>query len=435
MKVKVAAWSPARRSRVVESFIQRPAFDPKAQKAAAVVLEDVQRRGDAAVMAACAQFDGVALRASELRMTEAEIAAAVATVPETTGKHIREAHRRVTEFSRRSIRADWEMPTDRGGMLGEFFTAYERVGIYVPGGTAPLASTVIMTATLAQVAGVRQIVACTPCGKDKRVNPVVLYAMQLAGVTEVYRVGGIQAIGLMAFGGRHTEPVQKIVGPGGAYVTAAKRQVYGTVALDLVAGPSEIAVLADSKANPAWVAADLLSQAEHGTGHEKSLLVTDSPALAAGVEDELRRQSATLPRRKLVHGVAEAGGILLVTVPSLEDGMDLVNQFAPEHFELMVENAADWRRKVRCAGAVFVGCWTPESVGDFVAGPSHVLPTGGAAKRFSGLTVDDFRRRSSVVSYTREDLADALPTIEAFGAMEGLDGHARSARIRFTEPA
>lgn len=433
MKVKVAAWSPARRSRVLDAFLHRPAFDPQAEKAAASLLDDIRHRGEAAILAACAQFDGVALRPSELRVTDGEIAEAVASVPETTRRHVREAHRRVTDFSRRSLRPDWETQTPHGGTLGEFFTPFERVGLYIPGGTAPLASTVVMTATLAQVAGVRQIVACTPCGKDKRVNPVVLYAMQVAGVTEVYRVGGIQAIGLMAFGTRRVQPVQKIVGPGGAYVTAAKRQVYGTVALDLVAGPSEIAILADAKANPAWVAADLLSQAEHGTGHEKALLVTDCPALAEAVAGELRRQAANLPRHKLIQGVAAAGGILLVTVPSLEQGLELVHEFAPEHFELMVANAAAWRRKVRCAGAVFVGPWTPESAGDFVAGPSHVLPTGGAAKRFSGLTVDDFRRRSSVVAFTRKDLQDALPTLEAFGAMEGLEAHARSARIRFAE--
>jgi histidinol dehydrogenase len=435
MKVRVAAWSSARRSKVVESFLQRPAFDEQAERTAGELLADIQRRGEAAVMAAAAKFDGVSLRATELRLTERELDSAIATVPETTRRHVREAHRRVTEFSRRGLRQEWRMPTAHGGSLGETYTPYERIGIYVPGGTAPLASTVVMTATLAQVAGVREIVACTPCRRDKCVNPVVLYAMQVAGVTEVYRVGGVQAIGMMAYGTQHAAAVQKIVGPGGAFVTAAKRLVYGTVALDLVAGPSEIAVLADASANPAWVAADLLSQAEHGTGHEKALLVTDSPPLADAVLGELAKQAAQLTRRALVRKVADAGGLLLVTVPSLEDGLDLVNRFAPEHLELMVKDAETWRAKVRCAGAVFVGHWTPESAGDFVAGPSHVLPTGGAARLFSGLTVDDFRRRTSIVAYTEADLRDALPTIEAFGAMEGLDGHARSARIRCAETA
>jgi histidinol dehydrogenase len=287
-----------------------------------------------------------------------------------------------------------------------------------------------MTATLAQVAGVREIVACTPCGPDKQINPVLLYALRLAGATEVYRVGGIQAIGLMAFGASRVRPVSKIVGPGNAYVTAAKRQVYGFVAIDQVAGPSEIAVLADASAKPAWVAADLLSQLEHGSGLEKALLVTDSAELALAVADELAWQIPKLSRQKLINRAIEAGGLLLVVVPNLREGMALCNRFAPEHLELMVRQPDRFLPEVRAAGAVFVGPWTPESAGDFVAGPSHVLPTGGAARMFSGLTVEDFRRRTSVVQFTRRDLEQTLPVIEAFGAVEGLDAHARSASIR-----
>ncbi len=432
MRVRIAAWSPARRSRVVESFLQRPAFDPAAERTAQIVLEDVRMRGEAAVMAYCAKFDGVVLRAQDLRVADEEIDEACAKVPEATRRQIEEAHRRVVEFSRRSLRQDWEQPTGRGGRLGEFYQPLDRVGIYVPGGTAPLVSTVVMTATLAQVAGVPEIVACTPCDRvSHAVNPVVLYAMRLCGVTEVYRVGGVQAIGLMAYGTRRNEPVQKIVGPGGAYVTAAKRLVYGTVALDLVAGPSEIAILADKSADPAWLAMDMLSQAEHGTGLEKSLLVTDDKDLAAAVDSAIHKAVLVAPRKKLIQKVAENGGLLIVTVSDLDRGMELIRNFAPEHFELMVEDPAKFLPKVRNVGAVFVGKWTTESAGDFAAGPSHVLPTGGAARRFSGLTVDDFRRRTSLVEYTEDDLREALPVIEAFGAMEGLDAHARAARIRF----
>ena len=432
MRVRIAAWSPARRSRVVESFLQRDTFDPTAERTAQAVLEDIRMRGEAAIMAYCAKFEGVVLRALDLRVSDAEIDAACARVPEATRRQIQEAHRRITEFSRRSLRQDWEMPTAHGGRLGEFYQPIDRVGIYVPGGTAPLASTVLMTATLAQVAGVPEIVACTPCDRvTHEVSPVILYAMRLCGVTEVYRVGGIQAIGLMAYGMRHTEPVQKIVGPGGAFVTAAKRLVYGTVALDLVAGPSEIAILADKSADPAWLAMDMLSQAEHGTGNEKALLVTDDKDLAAAVDSAIHKAVLNAPRKRLIQKVAENGGLLIVTVSDMERGIELVRNFAPEHFEIMVENPETILPKVRNMGAVFVGKWTPESAGDFVAGPSHVLPTGGAARRFSGLTVDDFRRRTSLVQYTQEDLREALPVIEAFGAMEGLDAHARSARIRF----
>ena len=432
MRVRIAAWSPTRRSRVVESFLQRDAFDPAAERTAQAVLEDVRMRGEAAIMAYCAKFEGVVLRALDLRVSESEIDAACAKIPEGTRRQVEEAHRRVADFARRSMRQDWSVATENGGRLGEFFQPLGRVGIYVPGGTAPLASTVVMTATLAQVAGVPEIVACTPCDRvTHEVNPVVLYAMRLCGVTEVYRVGGIQAIGLMAYGMRHAEPVQKIVGPGGAFVTAAKRLVYGTVALDLVAGPSEIAILADKSADPTWLAMDMISQAEHGTGHEKALLVTDDKDLAAAVDTAIHKAVLTAPRKKLIQKVADNGGLLIVTVSDMERGIELIRSFAPEHFEIMVENPESILPKVRNVGAVFVGKWTPESAGDFVAGPSHVLPTGGAAKRFSGLTVEDFRHRTSLVQYTEADLKGALPVIEAFGALEGLDAHARSARVRF----
>ncbi len=431
MNIRIVNWSPTRRSRTIEVFLQRPAFDETAEKVAADMLMDVRARGETAVLAAIAQFEGVFLKQSELRVSEAEFKDAESKVPDRIKARIQEAHRRVEAFSRRSLREDWSMPTPHGGRLGEFFSPLDRVGIYVPGGTAPLASTVIMTATLAQVAGVPEIVACTPAGKSKQINAAMLYAMKIAGVTEVYRVGGIQAIGLMAYGIRHCSPVRKIVGPGGTFVTAAKRQVYGTVALDLVAGPSEIAILADDTANPDYVAADLLSQAEHGTGFEKSMLVTDSPTLAQAVSAAIAKQIPKLTRRTLVGRVTDANGILLVVAPSVNDGLDLINRFAPEHFELMIQNPDPVVRRVTSAGAVFLGNWTPESVGDFAAGPSHVLPTGGAARMFSGLTVDDFRRRTSLVDYTEADLRDALPVIEMFSEIEGLDGHYKSAAMRF----
>jgi histidinol dehydrogenase len=307
----------------------------------------------------------------------------------------------------------------------------DRVGVYVPGGTAPLASTAGMTVTLAKAAGVREIVACTPCGKNKTVNPVLLYALKRAGATEVYRVGGIQSIGLMAFGTKSVRPVEKIAGPGNAYVTAAKRQVYGYVAIDQVAGPSEIAVLADGSARADWVAADLLSQVEHGSGHEKALLATDSQAFAEAVSAEIMRQAPTLSRAAMVERVLEREGILLAVTPDVKQGMELVNRFAPEHFEIMTRDARSYVNDVRAAGAVFVGPWTPESAGDFVAGPSHVLPTGGAARMFNGLTADDFRRRHSFVEFTQADLAETRAAIETFAEVEGLDAHGRAASIRF----
>ena len=428
--VRIVRWSPDRPILAVEAFLRRPAFDPTAETAATKILADVRKRGLPAILGAALRFDGAKLTPATLRVKDSELAAATREVSASVRRAVAEACRRVTTFARAGLRRDWRMPTGRGGSLGERFLPLDRVGVYVPGGAAPLASTAVMTATLARVAGVPEIVACTPCGASGRVNSVLLYALQVAGATEIYKVGGIQAIGLLAFGAGKVRPVQKIVGPGNAYVTAAKRQVFGYVAIDQVAGPSEIAVLADDSADPAWVAADLLSQAEHGTGHERALLATDSMKLAWAVQAELEAQIPKLSRAALVRRMLPQG-ILLVVTSDLDVAVELCNRFAPEHLEVMTRWPRRLVPRLRAAGAVFVGGWTPEPAGDFAAGPSHVLPTGGAARMFSGLTVDDFRRRSSVIEYTRRDLAAALPVIETFGAVEGLDAHSRSATIRF----
>ena len=432
MKIRIAKWSAKGRPGVVSAFLERPAFDPMAEVAAAKTLKSIREEGAVGIERAVAEFDRCALSASELAVPAEALAACSKVVPARMRAAVREAHRRIQAFSRQSMKRTWRMATPRGGVLGEQFVAFDRVGVYVPGGEAPLASTALMTATLAQVAGVKEIVACTPCDADGGVNPVLLYALKVAGATEVYRIGGIQAIGLMAYGCGEVKRVQKIVGPGGAYVTAAKRQVYGDVALDLVAGPSEIAVLADQTANPVHVAMDLFSQLEHGTGHEKALLVATSEALAKSVAACMKRIGPTLSRWDQLRQVMDSG-LMLAVVADEAAGVDLVNRFAPEHLELLVARPKQTLKKITCAGAVFLGKWTPESAGDFVAGPSHVLPTGGAAAMFSGLTVDDFRRRSSFIGFSRGDLKETLPVIEAFGEVEGLDAHARSARVRFED--
>ncbi|MCR5752900.1 MAG: histidinol dehydrogenase [Kiritimatiellae bacterium] len=415
---------------LVEKFNARPAFPEEAEKAAYAALGEIRARGDAAVLELVEKFDGFrAKSAKDLRVSLD--ACSGEGVPTALKRAVKDAHRRVLAFSKASLRRPWSMKTPRGGTAGEFFSPMDRVGVYVPGGTAPLASTSVMTVTLAKAAGVKEIVACTPAGKTGEVNPVLLYALKLAGATEVYRVGGIQAIGMMAFGTKTCRKVQKIAGPGNAFVTAAKRQVYGYVAIDQVAGPSEIAVLADGSVDARWVAADLLSQAEHGSGLEKSLCVCTSEKFAEKVRDEMLRQTETLSRKALVKRVIDSGGVLIVVAKDVAEGLEAVNRFAPEHFEIMTRDAMKAMRGVRSAGAVFVGPWTPESAGDFVAGPSHVLPTGGAANMFSGLTPDDFRRRHSFVAFTKADLVETLPTIEAFAGVEGLDGHGRSASIRF----
>ena len=430
--IRIVDWAAEKpQSKIVARFLQRSAFPEEAEKAAAEVLAAIRAEGDAAVARYVAKFEGAKLAPKKFRVTDAELAAAEAQVPPALKRAVKDAHVRVMRFSKASLRAPWTMKTPKGGTAGEFYSPMDRVGVYVPGGTAPLASTSVMTVTLAKAAGVKEIVACTPAGPTGTPNPVLLYALKLAGATEVYRVGGIQAIGLMAFGTKTVRKVQKIVGPGNAYVTAAKRQVYGYVGIDQVAGPSEIAVLADGTVPAAWVAADLLSQAEHGSGWEKSLLATPSRAFAEEVRKEMLAQTETLSRKALIRRVFDRDGVLIAVTPTLADGLELVNRFAPEHFEIMCKDAARLMKGVRSAGAVFAGAWTPESAGDFVAGPSHVLPTGGAANMCNGLTPDDFRRRHSFVAFTRGDLAETAPTIAAFAQVEGLDAHGRAASIRF----
>lgn len=408
----------------IEEFNARPAFPQEAEDAAFKVLAEIRRDGDRAVRKYVAKFEGYKGKDLKVDVGELDISAKIRTA-------VKDAHRRVMKFSKASLREAWSMKTPGGGKAGEFFSPMDRVGVYVPGGTAPLASTSVMTVTLAKAAGVKEIVACTPAGKTGEVNPVLLYALKLAGATEIYRVGGIQAIGMMAYGTESCRKVQKIAGPGNAFVTAAKRQVYGYVAIDQVAGPSEIAVLADGSVDARWVAADLLSQAEHGSGLEKSLCVCTSREFAEKVRAETLAQTEKLSRRELVERVIDRDGILIVVAKDLEEGMEVVNRFAPEHFEIMTKDALRVMKGVRSAGAVFAGAWTPESAGDFVAGPSHVLPTGGAANMFNGLTPDDFRRRHSFVAFTKKDLAETRATIEAFAEVEGLDAHGRAASVRF----
>ncbi len=432
MKIHCLNRSPACFSPAVERFLRMPPLDPGAEESARRVLAEVRAGGDRAVARCARRFDGARLAPAQFRVADAELAAASVAVSPEFRRAVRAVLRRVERFARAGRRPDWHIGTRGGGTIGERFVPLRRVGVYIPGGAAPLASTALMTVPLARVAGVPEIVACTPAGRGGRVDPHILCALRMAGATEVYRVGGIQAIAAMAYGTETIAPVDKIVGPGGPYVAAAKRLVYGAVALDMVAGPSEIAVLADDSADPSVVAADLLSQAEHGTGFERTLLATPSPALARAVRTELRRQAARLSRPGPIRRVLKERTLLAVT-PDLETAIGLVNRFAPEHLEILTRDPGNAARRIANAGAVFLGPWTPESAGDFAAGPSHVLPTGGTARFFSGLTVEDFRRRMSVLRLTRRDLEELRPDIEEFARVEGLPGHAHSARVRLPE--
>lgn len=430
VQLRVMNWSSARRSPGMEAFLNRDAFEPQAEEVAANVLRAVAEEGDRAVIRFARRFDGANFDAARLRVTKAEIRAARKQVDDAFMAAAQDTCSRIETFARAGLRKDWRIGTPHGGFLGEQYTPLDRIGAYVPGGTAPLVSTALMTLAFARVAGVKELVACSPCAPDGSMDPYTLFAMDFAGATEIYRVGGIQAIAAMAHGTESVRRVQKIVGPGGAYVTAAKRQVYGLVDLDLVAGPSEVAILADSSASARWVAADLLAQAEHGTGSEKALLVTTSARLAADVKKQLVIQTKSLSRAERIVPILNKG-TKIVQVKNLSEGMELCNRFAPEHFELLVKNPEAWLPKIRAAGAVFLGPWTPEVAGDFAAGPSHVLPTGGAARMFSGLTVETFRKKTSVLRLEQQDLADMLPTLQAFSRVEGLDAHGRSAEIRF----
>jgi histidinol dehydrogenase len=312
--------------------------------------------------------------------------------------------------------------------VGEKFDPFQRVGIYVPGGTAPLVSTALMTITLAKAAGCAEIVVCTPCGKAGEIDAALLFAARVAGATEIYRVGGAQAIAAMAYGTSTIRRVQKIFGPGNAYVVTGKRLVFGHVAIDLLPGPSELLVLADETANAKFVAADLLAQAEHGSGHERVWLVTTSAKLLKAVEKEITRQVERLTRGEFIKRALD--NAWLIQMKTLADGVTLTNRIAPEHCEVMTRNPPKVGNEIRCAGAIFVGPWTPTVLGDYVAGPSHTLPTGGAGVSFAGLTVDQFQRRTSVVEYNRASLKQALPAVQKFAEMEGLSAHGASAEMR-----
>jgi histidinol dehydrogenase len=316
--------------------------------------------------------------------------------------------------------------------VGEKFDPFRRVGVYIPGGKAPLASTALMTITLAKAAGCPEIVACTPCGRDGFINPALLFATRAAGATEIYRVGGAQAIAAMAYGTKTIRRVQKIFGPGNDYVVTAKRLLVGRVAIDLLPGPSELLVLADETANPKFVAADLLAQAEHSFELHRVWLVTTSDKILKSVEKEIARQLPKLSRREMAQNSLDRCG-WLIQVKTLDDGVALANRLAPEHCEVMTRNPRKLSEKILTAGAIFLGPWSPTVLGDYVAGPSHTLPTGGAGASFAGLTVDQFQRRTSVVEYTRASLKKGLPAVKKFAELEGLGAHGNSAMIRLKQ--
>ena len=396
---------------------------PQVRKTVAKVLHAVRTEGDSALLKFTERFGGPRLTAQQLRVTGRPKVATATKDALTT------ARANVLAFARRSLRESWTMKNAQGAAVGERFDPFRRVGIYVPGGTAPLVSTAVMTVTLAAAAGVPEIVVATPSGPDGKVNDALLFALEFCGATEIYRTGGAQAVAALAYGTETIAPVQKIFGPGNAYVVEAKRQVFGQVAIDLLPGPSEILVLADASANPAWIAADLLAQAEHGKG-SAILFVTNSAKLLRSVEAQLATQLATLSRQDHLAGVL-ADGCALILVKTLRDAVAIANDFAPEHVSVVTKEDEKIAAQLFTSGAIFLGGYSPVAAGDFLAGPSHTLPTGGAGRSFPGLTVDMFQRRTSIVQFGAQALRKSVPTIAKFSEIEGLDAHGRSAAIRF----
>jgi histidinol dehydrogenase len=416
----------------VVAALARPhaAADPDAVARVAAIVDEIRRRGDAALIEFTKRFDGVELRPEELRVSEAEWAAS--TVPAPLQAALAEAARRIEAFHRHQLPRSWWVRDEHGSLLGQQVTPLERVGCYVPGGTAAYPSTVLMNLIPARVAGVRELVVVSPPTADGRLPPAVLAAARLAGATEAYRVGGAQAVAALAYGTAILPAVDKIVGPGNLYVALAKRLVFGDVGIDLVAGPSEVVVVADRTAAAEHVAADLLAQAEHDP-MARAVCLTDDATLGTRVVAAVARRCPALPRAAIAEVAIRSHGAVVVT-RDLAEALAIVNRLAPEHLELAVADPFAWLPAVHHAGAIFLGVHTPEVVGDYLAGPNHVLPTGATARFASGLSVEDFVKRSNLIHYTPAGLQAAWPHLAALSEAEGLHGHGEAARVRLEGP-
>src|SRR5258705_1536233 len=397
------------------------------EAAARAIVDDVAARGDIALIEATGKFDRLDLDAARLRITAAEIDAAIKACDAKTLEALELARNRIESFHRRQLPADQRFTDALGVELGWRWSAIEAVGLYVPGGRAAFPSSVLMNGVPAQVAGVAGVVMVVP-SPDGKLNPLVLAAAHLGGVSEIYRVGGAQAVAALAYGTATIAPVAKIVGPGNAYVAAAKRQVFGKVGIDMIAGPSEVLVIADESGNAGWIAADLLAQAEHDTSAQ-SILITDSARLAAEVERAVEAQLATLPRAEIARTSWNDFGAVIM-VKNLDQAAELANAIAAEHLEIMTDDAEALSAKIRNAGAIFLGAHTPEAIGDYVGGSNHVLPTARSARFSSGLGVLDFMKRTSILKCGPDQLRALGPAAMTLGKAEGLDAHARSVGLR-----
>lgn len=418
------------RRNLLEDLLKRsPGSYPEYESRVQEIIGRVRREGDAAAFSYTEQFDGARLSKDTVRVTEAEIDEAYGQVEEKLLEVMRKAIVNIRSYHEKQKRYSWFDSREDGVLLGQKVSPLSSVGVYVPGGKAAYPSSVLMNVIPAKVAGVKRIVMTTPCSREGKVNPATLAAAKEAGVTEIYKIGGAQAIAALAFGTESIPKVDKIVGPGNIYVALAKKAVFGHVSIDSIAGPSEILVLADETANPRFVAADLLSQAEHDE-MASAILITTSEALARQVSEEVDAFTATLSRKEIIEKSLENYGYILVA-DSLKAAVDAANEIASEHLEILTQNPFEVMMKIKNAGAIFLGPYASEPLGDYFAGPNHVLPTNGTAKFFSPLGVDDFMKKSSIISYSREALEPVYPDVAAFADCERLTAHANSIRVRF----
>jgi len=427
MPVRLDARSPDFSASFQTLVAQKRGADEDVDQLVQTIIADVIANGDAALVRYSAKFDRVDLAELGLRVSAAEIDAALDACDPEAVAALKLAHGRIVAFHERQHPADQRFTDELGVELGWRWRSIQSVGLYVPGGTASYPSSVLMNATPAKVAGVDRIVMVVPA-PDGKINPLVLAAAKLAGVDEIYRVGGAQAIAALAYGTQTIEPVVKIVGPGNAYVAAAKRRVFGVVGIDMIAGPSEVLIIADKHANPEWIAADLLAQAEHDAAAQ-SILVTDDPDLANAVEAAVGRQLATLPRQAIASASWRDLGAIIV-VGEIGESIALADRLAPEHLEIITADAEALGRRIRNAGAIFLGAHTPEAIGDYVGGSNHVLPTARSARFSSGLSVLDFMKKTSILKCSAQSLSTLGPAAIALGHAEGLDAHARSVALR-----
>ena len=417
---------------ILSSLLKRsPNNYAQYEKTVADIIENVRNNKDEAVCAYTKQFDGFDLTSQNIRVTEAEIEEAIASMDAEFIAVMEKSAANIREYHEKQKRNSWFDAKEDGTILGQKVTPLEKVGIYVPGGKAAYPSSVLMNAIPAKVAGVGKIVMTTPCNKEGKVNPGTLAAAKVAGVDEIYKVGGAQAIAALAFGTEIIPKVDKITGPGNIFVALAKKSVYGHVSIDSIAGPSEILVLADETANPKYVAADLLSQAEHDE-LASAILITTSKALADEVSKWIIDFASQLDRKAIMEKSLENYGYILVA-DSMEDAIEAANEIASEHLEILTKNPFEVMTKIRNAGAIFLGEYSSEPLGDYFAGPNHILPTNGTAKFFSPLSVDDFVKKSSIICYSKEALEKVHKDIELFAKKEGLTAHANSIAVRFDE--